>query len=145
VDGRRAYESSVTEAQQSALVFNMSNNETSQLFDWVVSGSEAFALIERLPRIVTKPALSPADAAYVGLDRAYVQIIKSAALKVGTAHNYAIRYTRTATLSDVEHLLEGVLFAHVDHVGIPLDVQNVDFAGAYPSHAGAAGESSRTV
>jgi hypothetical protein len=139
-DGKRPYEASVIEGQQAALMFNMTNVETDQLFDWFVSGTQAFALIERLPSNVTNPALAASDPTYVGLDRAYTQIVKSAAIAPHETHHYAIRYTRNATRSSVEYFLDRDLFARVDHVGIPLDTQGAAYTGTYPSHDGAAGE-----
>jgi len=38
-DGGRPYAQSTIEGQQAALMFNMTNVETGQLFDWFVSGS----------------------------------------------------------------------------------------------------------
>jgi hypothetical protein len=139
-DGGRPYAQPTIEGQQAALMFNMTNLETGQLFDWFVSGRSAFALIERLPSILTSPALAASDPAYVGLDRMYTQIVKSAPLAPGETHTFAIRYTRNATRSSVEYVLDGDLFARVDHVGIPLDVQGADYTGVYPSYEGAHGE-----
>jgi hypothetical protein len=139
-DGARPYAASVIEGQQAALMLNMTNVEANQLFDWFVSGNEAFALIERLPSNITNPALAASDPDYVGLDRAYTQIVKSAPIGPGETHNYAIRYTRNATESSVEYFLDGDLFARVDHVGIPLDTQGVVYTGTYPSYDGAPGE-----
>jgi hypothetical protein len=140
LDGSRAYGQPTIEGQQAALMFNVSSVETSQLFDWFVSGSSAFALIERLPSIANNPILSKDDPAYVGLDKAYTQIIKSIALEPGHTHNYAISYMRNASESSVEFHLDGDLIARVEHVGIPLDTQGVDYTGVYPSYEGAPGE-----
>ena len=121
-------------------MFNVTNMETSQLFDWFVSGSSAFALIERLPSVANNPTLAKDDPDYVGLDKAYTQIITSVPLHPGTTHTYVIRYKRNHTQSSVEYLLDGDVRARVDHVGIPLDTQNVEFTGIYPSYDGAPGE-----
>jgi uncharacterized protein DUF6081 len=139
-EGGRPYAESVIEGQQAALMFNMTNLETNQLFDWFVSGNEAFALIERLPSSVTNPALAASDPDYVGLNRAYTQMIKSAPIEPGETHTFAIRYTRNATQSSVEYILDGARFARIDHVGIPLDTQGIVYTGIYPSHGRAAGE-----
>jgi hypothetical protein len=48
-------------------------------------------------------------------------------------HHASIRYARGDGLSSVDYFLDGQLFAHVDRVGIPLDVQGVPFTGTYPS------------
>jgi hypothetical protein len=139
-DGDRPYAASVLEGQQAAFMFNVTNVETSQLFDWFVSGSSAFALIERLPSIANNPTLPTADPTYVGLDKAYTQIITDVSLEPGTTHTYTIRYKRNATQSSVEFLLDGDVRARVDHVGIPLDTQDVQYTGVYPSYHNAPGE-----
>jgi hypothetical protein len=122
------------EGQQAGVVLNMINFATGQLFDWFVSGSQVFALVERLPSNVTNPALAPADPGYVGLEKAYTQIIKAEAIKPGSKQRVSIRYTRGLGLSRVEYFLNGSLFAAVDNVGVPLDVQGVPFTGIYPSY-----------
>lgn len=122
------------EGMQAGVVLNMINFATGQLFDWFVSGSEVFALIERLPSNVTNPALAPGDAGYVGLDLAYTQIIKSAPVTPGKPHTVAIRYTRGPGVSRVEYFLDDKLFASVDRVGVPLDAQGVPFTGLHPSY-----------
>jgi hypothetical protein len=99
-----------------------------------------FAVIERHPSSITHPTLSANDATYVGLGRAYTQIIKSAPVKPGETHSFAIRYTRGAKRSLVEYFLDGDLFVHVDHVGIPLDTQGAPYTGVYPSYHSAPGE-----
>jgi hypothetical protein len=139
-DGARPYAQSTLEGQQAAVMFNMTSVETGQVFDWFVSGSSVFALIERLPSSVTSSKLPSRNAAYVGLGRAYTQIIKSAPLEPGETHTYAIRYTRDATQSSVEYFLDGNLFTRVDHVGIPLDTEGTSYTGIYPSYDSAPGE-----
>jgi len=136
----RSYVQPTIEGQQAAVMFNMTSVETGQVFDWFVSGSSVFALIERLPSNVTQPKLPASDSSYVGLAKAYTQIVKSAPVKPGEIHTYAIRYTRDATQSSVEFLLDGDPFARVDRVGIPLDTQGALYTGLYPSYHGAPGE-----
>jgi hypothetical protein len=121
-------------------MFNVTNLETGQLFDWFVSGRSAFALIERLPSSVTDPTMSVYDPHYVGLDRAYTQIIKSAALEPGETHNFSILFERSEVGSSVTYLLDGEMFARVRHVGFPLDTQGAEYTGVYPSRDGAPGE-----
>ena len=110
------------EGQQAGVVLNMINFQTGQLFDWFVSEGHVFALIERLPTSVTG---SPG----VGLDKAYTQIIKEQAVSPNRKHTVAIRYTRAPGSSIVDYFLDHKLFAHVEHVGIPLDKQGVPFTG----------------
>jgi hypothetical protein len=69
-----------------------------------------------------------------------LQIVKSVPLTPGEARTFAIRYTGHASHSSVVYVLDGDLFARVDHVGIPLDVQGVDYTGVYSSYGGAHGE-----
>jgi hypothetical protein len=121
------------EGQQAGVVLNMINFATGQLFDWFVSESQVFALIERLPSNVTNPALVPTDAGYVGLDRAYTQIIRAESVAPGKKYDVAIRYSRSASTSRVEYYLDGKLFASVDNVGVPLDRQGQPYTGTYAS------------
>lgn len=113
------------EGQQAGAVMNMIDFQTGQLFDWFISGSRAFTLIERLPSTVT-------GAGNVGLDLAYTQIIDEFAIGPGP-QKVAIRYTRDAGRADVEFLLNGKLVSKVENVGIPLDVQGQPYTGVYPT------------
>lgn len=136
----RSYAQPTIEGQQAAVMFNMTNVETGQVFAWFVSSNSAFSLIERLPSSVTHPTLAAGDTGYVGLERAYTQIIKAGMLQPGQTHTFSIRYTRGANQSSVEYFIDGELFAHVDHVGIPLDTQGTPYTGVYPSYHSAPGE-----
>lgn len=120
------YAQVASEAQQAGVVLNMVDFATGQLFDWFVSSTEVFALVERLPTEVT-------GTGSVGLDKAYTQIIKRQTIKPGRKHTVSIRYTRGPGVSYAEYFLDGQLFTRVDHVGIPLDVQGVPFTGYAPS------------
>ncbi|WP_166836886.1 DUF6081 family protein [Rheinheimera pleomorphica] len=120
------YQASVLEGQQAGVVLNMINFETGQLFDWFISENKAFALIERLPTVVTG---SPGT----GLDLAYTQIIREVDINPGKKQHVAIRYSRGPDASFVEFFLNGELFARVDNVGIPLDKQGVSYTGYAPS------------
>jgi hypothetical protein len=142
-DGSRLYAQPTLEGQQAAVIFNMSNVETDQLFDWFVSGSSVFALIERLPSTVTHTDMTASDSRYVGLSKIYTQVVKSAPLTPGETHTFALRYTRDATQSAIDWVLDGAVFAHVDYVGIPLDTQGVPYTGIYPSYHAAPGEELR--
>ena len=99
---------------------------TGQLFDWLVAGDTAIALIERLPSSVTG---SPA---YVGREHMYTQLIKEVKIGPGS-HNYAIQYTREGSKSYVEFCVDGKLVTRVERVGVPLDVQGVKYTGISPS------------
>lgn len=113
------------EGQQAGAVMNMIDFGTGQLFDWFISGSRAFTLIERLPSLVT-------GVGNVGLDLAYTQIIDEFPITPGP-QKVAIRYTRSGTTSQVEYLLNDKLVSRVPYVGIPLDRQGQAFTGVYPS------------
>lgn len=124
------YAAATLEGQQAGAVMNMVDFATGQLFDWFISGSTAFALIERLPSNVTNPALQPGDPGYVDLSLAYTQIIKEVQIGAGP-HDVAITYNDNGS---VQYFLDGALFASVDNVGVPLDVQGVPYTGIYPSY-----------
>ncbi|GAB3258096.1 DUF6081 family protein [Nocardioides dilutus] len=125
------YAEPTLEGQQAGVVMNVVDFSTGQLFDWFVSGGTAFALIERLPSNVTgnAPEGSPE---YVGREKMYTQIIKEIPASRGT-HSVSIRFNRDANGSSVDYFFDGRLIAHVNNVGVPLDVQDVDYSGIYPS------------
>jgi hypothetical protein len=114
------------EGQQAGAVMNMIDFGTGQLFDWFISGSRAFTLIERLPSTVT-------GVGEVGLDKAYTQIIDEFPITPGP-QKVAIRYTRDGGTAFVEFLLNGKLVSRVDNVGVPLDKQGKPYTGVYPSY-----------
>lgn len=129
------WEQTALQGMQAGVVLNMINFATGQLFDWFVSENQVFALIERLPSNVTNPAAQPGDPGYVGLDKAYTQIIAYQSVPAGRSHKLAIRYRRgPQQTSTVEYFLNDRLFASVDNVGVPLDVQNVPYTGLSPSY-----------
>ena len=114
------------EGQQAGAVMNMVDFGSGQLFDWFISGSRAFTLIERLPGTVTGNM-------EVGLDKAYTQIIDEFPITPGP-QKVAIRYTRDGATSKVEFLLNGKVVSTVQRVGVPLDKQNQRYIGVYPSY-----------
>lgn len=125
------YAEPTLEGQQAGAVMNVIDFSTGQLFDWFVSGGTAFALIERLPSNVTGNTQDPNSPDYVGLDKAYTQIIAEVPAS-SAAHRVSIRYSRENGGS-VDYSFDGTLVAHVDHVGVPLDEQGVPFTGIYPA------------
>jgi hypothetical protein len=114
------------EGQQAGAVMNMVDFATGQLFDWFISGTRAFTLVERLPSNVT-------GFGNIGLDKAYTQIVDEFAVGPGP-HKVAIRYTRDAGRSRVEFLLNDKVVSRVDDVGVPLDKQGANYTGVYPSY-----------
>jgi len=125
------YAQPTLEGQQAGVVMNVIDFSTGQLFDWFVSGHTAFPLIERLPSTVTGNA-QPGDPGYVGRDKMYTQIVKEIPSSPGT-HTVSIRFTRDSQGSSVDYFFDGKAVAHVNHVGVPLDVQNLPFTGIYSS------------
>jgi hypothetical protein len=124
------YSATVLQGRQAGAVMNMINFDTGQLFDWFVSGTTAFALIERLPSSVTGAPGS-------GPNEMYTQIIKEVAITPGVAHNVAITYSRGLDEGDsvVEYFLDGRRVAKVKNVGVPLDRQpGQTYTGIYPSY-----------
>lgn len=129
----RPWSGSAYQGQQAGVVLNMVNFATGQLFDWFISDNQAMALVERLPSNVTANAAF-GEPGYVGLDKAYTQLVRVQRIAPGRTHSVATRYTRGFGVSRVEFFLNGDLFATVDDVGVPLDVQGVRYTGTYPSY-----------
>ncbi len=130
------YSAQVFEGQQAGAVLNMINFETGQLFDWFVSGSRAFTLIERLPSSVTGGPSDPSDPAFVGPEKMYTQIVREFRIKPNVSHNVAITYTRGAGAheSTVEYFIDGKSASVVRRVGVPLDRhKRTKWTGVYPS------------
>lgn len=125
------YAEPTLEGQQAGVVMNVIDFSTGQLFDWFVSGGTAFALIERLPSNVTGNA-QQGSPDYVGREKMYTQIIKEIPASPGT-HTVSIRINRDANESSVDYFFDGHLIAHVNDIGVPLDVQDVPYSGIYPS------------
>ena len=127
------YAEPTLEGQQAGAVMNVIDFATGQLFDWFVSGSTAFALIERLPSNVTGNTSDTSSPDYVGREQMYTQIIAEVPAAAGVSHRVSIRFTRDADRSSVGYFFDGALVAHVDDVGVPLDVQGVPYTGIYPA------------
>jgi hypothetical protein len=127
------YAAATLEGQQAGAVMNVIDFATGQLFDWFVSGSTAFALIERLPSNVTGNTSDPSSPDYVGREKMYTQIVREVIAAPGVAHRVSIRFSRNSDGSSVDYFLDDSLVAHVDRVGVPLDVQGQPYTGIYPS------------
>ena len=107
------------EGRQACATLHMLNfHETGQLMDWLVSGSKAIALTERL-----------FTEGVAGIDKTYTQIVGEIDIEPGV-HNYAIRYTRGNGngVDHVEWLIDGEVVFQQHKLGIPLDQQ---LAGYY--------------
>jgi Family of unknown function (DUF6081) len=145
VSERRPDSATVLQGQQAGAVMSMVDFCTGQLFDWFVSGNTAFTLIERLPTAVTQNTSDPACAGnYAGPNEMYTQIIDEIPISPGVKHRVAIRYTRTPTKSYVEYFLDSTLVSKVSNIGVPLDVQGVNYTGISAAIPGATGEDLRT-
>ena len=131
----KPYAAPTLEGQQAAVVLNMIDFCSGQLFDWFVSSHSAFPLIERLPSSITGNTSNPncAGAPTVDLSTAYTQIIKVVRITPGVKHRVAISLTQGPRGSDVVYTLDGDTVAVVHNVGIPLDKQHVRYSGLYPS------------
>jgi hypothetical protein len=128
------YSAKLLEGQQAGVVLNMIDFCTGQLFDWFLSSTKAFTLIERLPTAVTGNTANPGcpGATSVGTSEMYTQIADEVAIGPGR-HTVSIRYTRSTGEAFVEYFLDGKRVTKVQKVGIPLDRQNVRYTGIYPS------------
>jgi hypothetical protein len=126
------YSANVLEGQQAGVVLNMVDFCTGQLFDWFLTSTTAFTLIERLPTSVTGNVgnLNCPGATEVGRSKMYTQIADEVKIS-GGPHNVAISYS--AKSNTVEYRLDGKLITKVENVGIPLDKQGVKYTGIYPS------------
>ena len=121
------YEATLLEGQQAGATLHMIDFRTGQLFDWFVSGSTAFALIERLPDNVIGSGSGGTRSTM------YTQIVKEVAIAPGP-HRVEIRLWRDGSAkSAVEYFLDGRRVARVKRIGVPLDVQKKPYTGIYPS------------
>lgn len=130
VESGLPWEATTFEGQQAAAVMNMIDFASGQLFDIFISGTQAFTLVERLPSAVTNPLLTPLDPGYVGINTAYTQIVDVIDIGAGP-HDVSISYHDSGV---VRFYIDGKLVSKVENVGVPLDVQGVPFAGAFPSY-----------
>jgi hypothetical protein len=131
----KPYASPTLEGQQAAVVLNMIDLCSGQLFDWFLSSNRAFPLIERLPSTITGNTTNPdcPGAPEVTLDKAYTQIVKEIPIRPGVTHKVTIAYSQGFGHSNVTYLMDGVPVASVNNVGVPLDKQGAMFSGTYPS------------
>ena len=129
------YSAQVLEGQQAGVVMNVVDFCTGQLFDWFISETKAFTLIERLPTNVTGNIFNPGcpGATNVGRDLMYTQIIDEVPIEPGVPHRVEVSYTRTPTDAIVEYRLDGKLISKVRNVGVPVDRQHEKYTGIYPS------------
>jgi hypothetical protein len=129
------YSARLLQGQQAALVVNVLDFCTGQLFDWFIASDTAFALIERLPTTVTGNVSNPdcRDATEVGIDKMYTQVIREVSVTPDVWHHVDIALTRHDGDAWVDYFLDHEPVAHVANVGIPLDKQGASFTGIYPS------------
>jgi Family of unknown function (DUF6081) len=129
------YSARLLQGQQAAVVMNVLDFCTGQVFDWFVASDTAFALIERLPTTVTGNVSNPEcrEATEVGIDKMYTQIIREVQVRTDVWHHVDIALTRYDGDAWVDYLLDHEPIAHVADIGIPLDEQGASFSGIYPS------------
>lgn len=123
------------QGQQAGVVMNVLDFCTGQVFDWFIASETAFALIERLPTVVTGNVANPdcRNATEVGLSKMYTQIIREVPVRPDEWHHVDIALTRHDGEAWVDYFLDHQPIAHVENIGIPLDKQGVEFTGIYPS------------
>jgi hypothetical protein len=129
------YSARLLQGQQAAVVMNVLDFCTGQVFDWFVASDTAFALIERLPSTVTGNVTNPdcREAAEVGIDKMYTQIIREVPVNPDVWHHVDIALTRHDGDAWADYFLDHQPIARVANVGIPLDKQGASFTGIYPS------------
>jgi hypothetical protein len=96
---------------------------TVQVFDWFIASDTAFALIERLPTVVTGNVGNPDCGAptEVGPSKMYTQIIREVPVSAEQWHHLDIALSRRDGEAWVDYFLDYQLIAHVEKIGIPLD------------------------
>jgi len=126
------------QGQQAGVVMNVLDFCTGQVFDWFIASDTAFALIERLPAVVTGNVGNPdcGAAAEVGLSTMYTQIIREVPVPAEQWHHLDIALTRHHAEAWAGYFLDHQLIAHAEKTGIPLDNQGVPFTGIYTSAGG---------
>jgi hypothetical protein len=131
----QGYSARLLQAQQAAVVMNVLDFCSGQLFDWFIASDTAFALIERLPTTVTGNTSNRdcPQAADVGIDKMYTQIIREVPVSPDTWHHVDIAVSRGDGELGVDYFLDHEPFAHIANVGIPLDKQGITFSGTYES------------
>lgn len=129
------YSAPLRQGQQAAVVMNVLDFCTGQVFDWFVASDTAFVLIERLPSTVTGNVTNPdcRDATEVGISEMYTQIIREVPINPDVWHHVDIALTRHDGDAWADYFLDHQPIAHVANVGIPLDKQGASFTGTYPS------------
>jgi hypothetical protein len=132
---RPEYTARRLQGQQAGVVMNVLDFCTGQVFDWFIASDMAFALIERLPTVVTGNVENPdcGAATEVGLSNMYTQIIREVPVPADQWHHLDIALTRHDGEAWVDYFLDHELIAHVEKIGIPLDKQGVPFTGIYTS------------
>ncbi len=133
--GFAPFSQSLLEGQQAGLATNLIDFCTGQLFDWFFSGTRAFTLIERLPSNVTNNTTSSScpNATHVGRDKMYTQIIDEFAITPGRTYVASIEVSRKDGRASVKYRLDNEVVSQVQHIGVPLDQQGVEYTGYAPS------------
>jgi Family of unknown function (DUF6081) len=135
VQSGAAYEAPLLNVQQASTSLNVVDFCTGMVFDWLVTGTTAAPLIERLPSNVTGNTSNPncPGAKHVGRELMYTQYVREVPISEGVPHRFEITYNRAEDGAYVEYILDGRRVAKVDQVGIPLDRRGMQYTGTYPS------------
>jgi hypothetical protein len=129
------YRAVLLQPQQAALVMNVLDFCSGQVFDWFIASDTAFALIERLPTSITRNVSNPdcPKATEAGIDKIYTQIVRAVPVKPDVWHHVDIALTRRNGNAWVEYSLDHEPVARVRDLGVPLDKRGTPFTGTYPS------------
>jgi hypothetical protein len=125
------YRARLLQGQQAALVMNVLDFCTGQVFDWFIASDTAFVLMSTVTGNVSNPDCP--EASEVGIDKMYTQIVREVPVRPDTWHHVDIALTRHGGAAWVDYFLDHHLIAHVANIGIPLDKQGASFTGTYPS------------
>ncbi len=117
------WQSIALEGQQAGATLHMIDFTTGQLFDWFISGSTAFTLVERLPATVIG---SPQGGT---IDTMYTQIVDEIPIDPGP-HTVAIEFVRGPQGAYVDFFLDDRRVSRVHDVGVALDR---NYTGTYPA------------
>lgn len=135
VESGAAYHAPLLDVQQASTSLNVVDFCTGMVLDWLITGTTAAPLIERLPSNVTFNTSNPScpGAKHVGRELMFTQYIREVPISEGVPHRFEITYHRGDDGAYVEYALDGRRVAKVDQVGIPLDRRGLRYTGTYPS------------
>ena len=109
--------------QAGATLHMLNLSETGVLFDWLVSGTKAYPIYERLFNAPVDPA---------NIETAFTQIFDEFDISP-KMHKFGIRYTRDITTGEdkVDYFIDGKIKATIRNIGIPLTLSGSN--AVYPA------------